>query len=226
MFQISRRSVLRMVMGAGAVLLGPARAFAHACRDAVTADEGPFYPDGPIPETSDLLGPQPPPGQILHLLGRVVDRSCAPIPGALVEIWQCDAGGQYDHPRAPKTKPLEKNFRYFGSARAGVDGSFRFRTIRPAPYRVFGLQRAPHIHVRVKAPRGTLTTEIYFSGAQDAALRTSDAVFQGRGPRKGEMIVELRPASAVRARLAAAPEPGAAACECDLVVGPASDDLD
>jgi protocatechuate 3,4-dioxygenase beta subunit len=226
MFRISRRGVLGMLMGAGTVLFAPARAFAQACRDAVIADEGPFYPVGPFPETTDLLGPQPPPGQILYLLGRVVDRSCVPVPGAVVEIWQCDAGGQYDHPRAPKTKILEKNFRYFAMTRAGVDGSFRFRTLRPAPYRVFGFQRAPHIHVRVKAPRGTLTTEIYFSGAQDAALRTTDSVFQGRGPRKEEMIVELKPASAVRARIDAAPEPGAAACECALVVRPRSEDLD
>lgn len=219
MFEISRRGVLGMLFGAGTVLLKPARAFAQACRDAVIADEGPFYPVAPFPETSDLLGAQPPPGQVLHLVGRVVDRSCAPIPGAVVEIWQCDAGGQYDHPRAPKTKALEKNFRYFAMARAAADGGFRFRTLRPAPYKVFGLQRAPHIHVRVKAAQGTLTTEIYFSGKQDDALRTTDSVFQGRGPRKGEMVVELKPASAVRARLAAAPEPGALACEYDLMVG-------
>ena len=143
MVDMSRRGVLGMLIGAGALLAAPARALAQACRRAVIADEGPFYPVVPIPERADLLGPQHPPGQVLHLLGRIVDSACRPIPGAVVEIWQCDAGGQYDHPRAPKTKALEEGFGYFGMTRAAVDGSFRYRTLRPAPYEVFGLRRAP-----------------------------------------------------------------------------------
>lgn len=218
MVDVSRRGVLGMLIGVSAVCLGPVRAFAQACRRAVVADEGPFYPTVPIPERSDLLASPRPPGQVLHLLGRVVDGSCRTIPGAAVEIWQCDAGGQYDHPRAPKTKSLEKGFRYFGMTRAGADGSFRFRTLRPAPYQVSGLRRAPHIHVRVKAPQGTLTTEIYFAGAADETLREADSVFQGRGPRKGELVVGLKPAAAVAARLSAAPESGDLACEYDLMV--------
>jgi protocatechuate 3,4-dioxygenase beta subunit len=218
MVDISRRNVIGALLAAGAVLLAPARALARACRNAVLADEGPFYPVSPFPETSDLIGDRRPPGQLLYLLGRVVDPECRPIAGAVVEIWQCDTGGQYDHPRAPKTKALEPGFRYFAKVRAATDGSFRFRTLRPASYEVSGLKRAPHIHVRVKAPGKTLTTEIYFEGAEDAALRTTDRVFQGRGPRKGELVVPVRPATQFAARLATAPEPGALACEYDLTL--------
>jgi protocatechuate 3,4-dioxygenase beta subunit len=218
MVDVSRRGVLGMLLAAGGLCLVPVRALAQACRRAVTADEGPFYPVGPIPARADLLAASPPPGQVLHLLGRVVDAACRPIAGAAVEIWQCDAGGQYDHPRAPKTKPLEKTFRYFGMTRASADGSFRFRTLRPAPYVVFGLKRAPHIHVRVKAPHATLTTEIYFSGADDETLRTSDPVFQGRGPRKGEMVVALAAAFTLRGRLPVEPGPADLACEYELMV--------
>jgi protocatechuate 3,4-dioxygenase beta subunit len=219
MVDVSRRGVLGMLIGVSAVCIGPVRAFAQACRRAVVADEGPFYPTVPIPERSDLLESQRPPGQVLHLLGRAVDASCRAMPGAAVEIWQCDAGGQYDHPRAPRTKPLEKGFRYFGMTRAAADGSFRFRTLRPAPYEVSGLRRAPHIHVRVNTAQRTLTTEIYFGGAEDDALRTTDSVFQGRGPRKGEMVVELKPATALDPRLPAAPGAGDLACECELMLG-------
>src|SRR3712207_5916078 len=38
-------------------------------------------------------------GVVTHLRGRVLDARCAPVPGALVEIWQCDACGRYRHPR-------------------------------------------------------------------------------------------------------------------------------
>lgn len=215
---LSRRSLIGVLLGGAALLLAPARALARACRLAVAADEGPFYPVAPFPETGDLLGTAAVPGQVLYFTGRVVDRACAPVAGAVVEIWQCDAGGQYDHPRAPKVKALEAGFKYFAKVRTGADGSFRFRTLRPAPYQVSGLKRAPHIHVRVKSARPTLTTEVYFEGAADDELRRTDQVFRSRGARRGEMVVALRPASDLAGRLPSSPEPGALACEQDLML--------
>ena len=107
---------------------------------------------------------------------------------------------------------------YFAKTRAAADGSFRFRTLRPAPYGVGGIQRAPHIHIQVKAARRTLTTEVYFEGQADEALRQRDGVFQSRGARKGELVVTLKPASAYSGRLRSAPESGALACEYDLTL--------
>jgi len=167
-----------------------------------------------------LVPPDPAPvvGQVLYLLGRVVDHDCRPVPGAVVEVWQCDAGGQYDHPRAPKVKDLERQFRYFAKTKAAADGSFRFRTLRPAPYEVSGIKRAPHIHIRVKSSHPTLTTEVYFQAPADDTLRAQDRVFQGRGPNKGEMVVALEPASRFAGRLKTAPEPAALACTYDLTL--------
>lgn len=207
-----------MLAGAAA-LLAPARLLAETCRRLVAADAGPFYPTEPIPWTDDLLegaagvgG-----GTILYLGGRVLDAACRPVAGVEVEIWQCDAGGQYRHPRAPRTKPLDPAFRYFAKVRSAADGGFRFRTLRPAPYEVFGLRRAPHIHVRVRAEgQPVLTTEIYFAGREDDELRLRDRVFLGRGPRRGEMVAALRPASDAGGRLGRTPEPGALWCEHDL----------
>ncbi len=216
--ELSRRSVITMLLAVGAVLLVPARALARACRVAVAADEGPFYPVDPFPETADLLGTSPAPGEILYLLGRVVDRNCTPVAGASVEVWQCDAGGQYNHPRAPKVKALEPQFRYFAKTRAAADGSFTFRTLRPAPYEVSGIKRAPHIHIRVKSSHPTFTTEVYFHAPIDETLRAQDRVFQGRGPNKGEMVVRLEPASRFAARLKGTPEPAALACAYDLTL--------
>ena len=215
---LSRRGLIGLLFAGGAVLLAPARALARACRLAVAADEGPFYPVDPFPQTDDLVGSAAVPGQLLYFTGRVVDPACQPVPGAVVEIWQCDDGGQYKHPRAPKVKALERGFAYFASARTGADGAFRFRTLRPAPYQVFGMKRAPHIHVRVKSTRPTLTTEVYFEGPADETLRRTDQVFQSRGERKGEMVVALRPAAELGGALRRTPERGALACQYDLML--------
>lgn len=216
---VTRRRLLTVLAGAAGFLAVPVRAIAQACRIALGADEGPFYPVGAFPETDDLLGPEPPPGQVLYFMGRVLDAQCVPVPGATIEIWQCDAGGQYHHPRAPKVKPLEKGFRYFAKTTVQQDGSFRFRTLRPAPYEVFGLRRAPHIHVRVKQGGAeVLTTEIYFAGEADERLRRQDQVFQGRGPRKGELVAALKPAGELAKRVGRSPEPDALACDYDLTL--------
>jgi protocatechuate 3,4-dioxygenase, beta subunit len=222
-FDFTRRDALRLAFAALTTLLAPARALARACRTLVVADAGPFYPTDPIPYADDLitgsLSDLTPGSIVLHVLGRVVDANCAPVVGADVEIWQCDAGGRYDHPNASQHKPLDAGFRYFAKTRSDGDGAFRFRTVRPVSYEAFGVARAPHLHVRVKATGHPMaTTELYFSGAPDEALRAGDRVFQGRGPRRGEMIVPVRTAAGMSARIARTPEPGALLCECELTL--------
>jgi protocatechuate 3,4-dioxygenase, beta subunit len=221
----SRRGVL---LGLTALIAAgfdrPARAIAHACRMVVDADEGPFYPVDPIPKTNDLLlaadGQPPADGELVYLAGLVTGTGCKPLAHAAVEIWQCDAGGQYRHPRAPVTKALDPGFHYFGRTTTGPDGFYRFRTVRPAPYKVFGIERAPHFHIRVKhSEHPTLTTEAYFAGARDDALRQKDRVFLSRGARRGEMVVALEPARPRAEWLRIAPEADALTLRFDLGLG-------
>ena len=211
------------MLTATSLLLTPARALAELCRQLIGTDAGPFYPVDPIPYADDLVVAKEPNasiGTLLYLVGRVVDEACQPVAGADVEIWQCDGGGQYKHPRAPQTKAIEPGFLYFAKVRSAKDGAFQFRTVRPVPYTAFGIKRASHIHVRVKAPgRPVATTEIYFAGAEDDQLRLVDRIFQGRGPRRDEMIAELRPAREAARRLGRTPEPQALICDYDLSLG-------
>jgi protocatechuate 3,4-dioxygenase, beta subunit len=178
------------------------RSIGHLCRMMVDADEGPFYPVVPIPLHDDLTYVESPAlraaGETIYMFGRVAGPDCTPVAGARVEIWQADRNGQYVHPRAPKQTPIDPHFRYFAAVRTGGDGVYRFRTLRPAPYQVFGLRRAAHIHVRVKAPGyATSTSEIYFAGADDDTRRAGDRVFKSRGSRRDEMIVPARRADSL-----------------------------
>ena len=126
---------------------------------------GPFYPDRlPAEHDWDLVRVQGAEakamGRVAHVGGRVLSVDGRPIPGALVEIWQCDAQGIYHHPRDRGTG-RDPGFQGYGQIRADGDGAYRFRTIRPVAYG----GRTPHIHVAVEVPGGPrLVTQMYVAG--------------------------------------------------------------
>ena len=107
----------------------------------------------------------------------MTDGDGAPIPDALLEIWQANAAGKYDHPEDTQDKPLDKKFRGFGRAATNAEGIYRFTTIKPGPVPGRGnALQAPHINVTVFA-RGLLkhlTTRLYF--ADEAAANETDPV--------------------------------------------------
>jgi protocatechuate 3,4-dioxygenase, beta subunit len=86
-------------------------------------------------------------GTVTHLRGRVLNVQGEPTPGAVIEIWQCDAFGHYRNPR-DRQDGRDAGFQGRGRVAVGANGGFAFRTIRPVPYP----GRTPHIHVTVAAP--------------------------------------------------------------------------
>jgi protocatechuate 3,4-dioxygenase alpha subunit len=111
-------------------------------------------------------------GERIEIVGRVLDGDGAPVPDALLEIWQANAAGRYAHPDDRQEKPLDPAFRGFGRCATDADGRFRFATIRPGrvPGRGNTLQ-APHVNVGLFA-RGLLprlVTRIYFADASENA---------------------------------------------------------
>ena len=123
------------------------------------------------PDAETLAGPETR-GERIEILGRVLDGDGAPVPDALLEIWQANAEGRYAHPEDAQLKPLDPAFRGFGRCASDADGRFRFATVRPGrvPGRGNALQ-APHINVGFFA-RGLLrrlVTRIYFEDAPENA---------------------------------------------------------
>ena len=133
---------------------------------------GPFFHLGlDRPEWSDLTAGNPqgtPLGERIVIEGRVLDGDDAPVPDALIELWQANAAGRYAHPDNRQTdKPLDPNFRGFGRVATDAEGRFRFTTIKPGPVPGRGNSlQAPHINV-ILFSRGLLIhlhTRIYFDG--------------------------------------------------------------
>lgn len=155
----------RLVIASAASLAAPAvwrSAVAAGTRPTPSQTEGPFYPVR-LPDDSDfdllVQGDRRyTKGQPAWVRGTVADVQGRAVTGAVVEIWQCDQDGHYHHPGDRGADPL---FQGFGRVTVGADGSYRFRTIRPAPYS----GRTPHIHVKVRlGSRELLTTQLYVEG--------------------------------------------------------------
>jgi protocatechuate 3,4-dioxygenase alpha subunit len=106
-------------------------------------------------------------GERVWLTCRVFDGDGVPVNDAMIEVWQADADGKYQHPEDTQEKAVDLAFRGFGRMATAEDGSCVFETIKPGrvPGNGYTLQ-APHINVSVFA-RGVLkrlATRIYFAG--------------------------------------------------------------
>lgn len=128
--------------------------------------EGPFYPASlPLEQDNDLVAVGgnrvTARGVLTNVVGRVLDTAGRPLQGLHVEIWQCDAMGEYHNLGARTATDIDAGFQGFGHFVTGPDGAYRFRTIRPVPYS----GRPPHIHFKLSGPgfRG-LTTQLYVAG--------------------------------------------------------------
>ena len=112
---------------------------------------GPFYSIGLTDRAMNKLVTDSTPGQRIRIEGRIIDGDGKSVPDAMIEIWQANAAGRYNHPDDKQEKPLDQSFTGWGrSGRVpGSDESVQ----------------APHINVVVFA-RGMLVhafTRIYFS---------------------------------------------------------------
>ncbi len=132
--------------------------------------------DWPDAFSYDLVTPDTS-GERVRIEGRVLDGDGAPVPDAMLEIWQADAQGRFSDPQDTRG-PTNSSFRGFGRVGTSPEGGYAFDTIKPgAVPGEAGAMQAPHILMAVFA-RGMLLqlyTRIYFDGEPANA---GDAVLQ------------------------------------------------
>lgn len=129
---------------------------------------GPFFalglpwPDGPYVVPEGTQG-------AIWLRGAVLDGEGNPVPDSMVETWQADPSGRFDHGDDPRSSVA--GFRGFGRDCADPDGRYAILTVKPGLVPAAdGSPQAPHIDVSVFA-RGLLKraiTRIYFADEADA----------------------------------------------------------
>lgn len=167
---IARRRVLAGLT-AGATLLASGRVAKAACALTPLQTEGPFYPIAIGEDDWDLTrvagGSGRAEGEVIEVTGQVLDAGCGPLPGSVVEVWQANMHGLYDHPRdLPRGRTYDPNFQGYARLTTDQDGRYRFVTIIPGAYpAASGWVRPPHIHYKVHGPSGrSIITQMYFAG--------------------------------------------------------------
>jgi protocatechuate 3,4-dioxygenase, beta subunit len=149
----------------------------------------PTKPLVPIPYTlSEITGPQFEPaivnpkasdltrahggeavGERIVVTGRVLDENSRPLANTLIEIWQANSAGRYQHEVDQHDAPLDPNFAGAGQAITDSEGRYRFLTIRPGEYpwrNHYNAWRPAHIHFSLFGPAFStrLVTQMFFQG--------------------------------------------------------------
>jgi protocatechuate 3,4-dioxygenase alpha subunit len=142
--------------------------------------------------TNDLVTPDAS-GERIRIEGRVFDGDGAPVPDAMLEIWQADAQGRFADPQDNRAVP-NTAFRGFGRCGTNANAEYSFDTIKPGPVPdPDGKLQAPHILLAIFA-RGMLLqlyTRIYFDG--EAANSADPVLALVPADRRGTLIAPREP---------------------------------
>lgn len=147
-------------------------------RQSPSQTVGPFFHYGLIFGGENILVNEQTAGQWIALTGHVFDGDGLPVPDALIEIWQADAQGFFNHPNDPNQAKSDLNFRGFGRSDTVAGGQFYFKTIKPG---IIPGSHTPYVNMYIFS-RGMLIhahTRLYFAdepgNADDPVLNSVPA---------------------------------------------------
>ena len=207
--ELNRRDALKTLGGVGLAAVFGARALQYLDEDAAAATttttclltpeatEGPYWVDTALTRRNVTEGK---PGMPVVLRFTVLNaKTCKPIRNADVEIWHCDALGNYSAVNGATTHFLR------GHQRSVATGKAEFLTIFPGWYR----GRTPHIHMKVsvggnevhtgqvfcneKITTTVYRTAPYASRGQYDTPHSSDGIYNQAGGSKAELKLTKRP---------------------------------
>lgn len=169
--KVSRRHVIRLGL-AGTVfgMTGMTQSWGRSLlMPTPTEVEGPFYPvadqvdkDADMTRVAGRGGMAK--GEAIVIEGAVTDTFGKPVADAVIDIWQANAAGRYNHPRDPNPAPHDPDFQGWAVIRSDAKGHYQFITVKPGAYPATKTwTRPPHIHFKISG-RGfqTLITQMYF----------------------------------------------------------------
>jgi protocatechuate 3,4-dioxygenase beta subunit len=106
-------------------------------------------------------------GERIIVVGKVMDENEKPIPNTVIEIWQANSAGRYQHSVDQHNAPLDPNFIGAGRCLTNEEGDYRYLTIKPGAYPWLNhanAWRPAHIHLSLFGPSFAtrLVTQFFF----------------------------------------------------------------
>jgi protocatechuate 3,4-dioxygenase beta subunit len=205
---LSRREVIATLGAAGAAIVLPFPSrdgrvvlpggeLLPACVVRPAQTEGPYFVDEKLNRAdirSDPSNGKVSPGAPFDLTIRVSSVSgsaCAPLAGAVVDVWQCDANGIYSDVRDIDGQFNTVGQKFLrGHQVTGKDGEARFKTVYPGWY----VGRTVHIHFKIRTnPAGSrgkeFTSQLYFENAfSDQVFATAPYAGRDAARTRNELV--------------------------------------
>ncbi len=146
-----------------------------------TETTAPRFTPSRYPEIRDIarVGDHEAVGERIIVAGTVTDEDGRPVPNVMIEIWQANAAGRYNHARDQHDAPLDPLFHGTGRVFSDARGRYRFVSIKPGAYpwrNHANAWRPNHIHYSLFGAgfAQRLITQMYFPGDP---LLTLDPIF-------------------------------------------------
>jgi protocatechuate 3,4-dioxygenase alpha subunit len=150
---------------------------------------GPFFHKTLPWEGGGRLAGEQAAGERVRLVIAAFDGAGQPVSDGMVEVWQADASGAFDHPQDDQGKAPDPHFTNFGRVIANAEGDFVIETVLPGPVPGPGnTLQAPHLDIGFFA-RGIaqrLVTRIYFAGNRH---NENDPVLAAVDPRRRPTLI-------------------------------------
>ncbi len=151
--------------------------------------------DGGVADLGRAIAGPETKGERIRVEGRVLDGTGAPVKDVLIEVWQANAQGRYNHPEDRRELAIEPDFRGWGRVVPDLGtGVFSFETVKPGPVPARGGgSQAPHLSLWLVA-RGInvgLTTRMYFG--DEAAANAADPLLNRiESPARRQSLIAAR----------------------------------
>jgi protocatechuate 3,4-dioxygenase beta subunit len=202
---LTRREALTVLGSTGTLLLlgsSPSPAGSrlgkprNPCVVRPASTQGPYFVDERLNRSdirSDPSDGSVRKGALLALtlkVSGIAKGSCAPLAGAVVDIWQCDAEGVYSDAKDPRYFDTTGKKFLRGYQITDKHGVAKFTTIYPGWYP----QRTPHIHYKICSPESAkppyeFVGQMYFDeGISDRVY--AKAPYNGRGKRNVSNVTD------------------------------------
>ena len=179
-----------LLSACAALLLAAAAQADPVCAPSATVATHNYPGASAIPTGNNLLLPAGKAvwadGQQVTIYGRVLDTHCAPVPNAIVELWQNSPTGRWLLAGRDDLASARPVFAGAGRTYTDNDGNFSFITAFPAPLK----GAAPYVSMKVMGHGiPDLNTVLYFSG--DARNGTEKAYSKLSSKMRDDTLIHM-----------------------------------